>query len=150
MRVRVQTEAFDAGVELAAFSGGLSDVGAVVSFTGLVRQSPEGDLIALEIEHYPGMTERALKDLRQQAITRFELSDALLIHRYGRLVLSEPIVMVATASPHREAAFKGADFLMDTLKSNAPFWKKEIRKAGEAWVEAHGRDAKALKRWESS
>ncbi|MEM1341483.1 MAG: molybdenum cofactor biosynthesis protein MoaE [Pseudomonadota bacterium] len=150
MRVRVQTGAFDAGQELNAFSQGLEGAGAVVSFTGLVRQAPEGDLIALEIEHYPGMTERALEGLRERAMARFELSDALLIHRYGRLALYEPIVLVATAAPHREAAFKGADFLMDTLKSNAPFWKKEIRKAGGAWVEPHGRDAKALKRWESS
>ncbi|MCJ8138463.1 molybdenum cofactor biosynthesis protein MoaE [Falsirhodobacter halotolerans] len=142
--VRVQTEGFDAGAELNAFSQGQPS-GAVVSFTGIVRDS--GGLQAMEIEHYPGMTERALSAMADEAIRRFTLDAALVIHRHGRLGVGEVIMMVATASRHRAQAFQGAEFLMDYLKSRAPFWKKEIAAEGAAWVAARQTDEDALTRW---
>ena len=147
MRISVQEEAFDAGAELSGFSTGIESQGAVVTFTGVVRGSPEGDLRAMEIEHYTGMTETALRKMAQTAVERFELGDVLIIHRYGRLVPGELIMMVATAAPHRKAAFEAADFLMDYLKSRAPFWKREITDGGETWVASKDADEEALKRW---
>lgn len=147
MGVRVQAEPFDAGAELNAFSAAQGNAGAVVSFSGIVRNTASGDLDAMEIEHYPGMTERALGQIRDDAIARFSLSDAMVLHRFGRLAPSEPIMMVATAAPHRADAFAGAEFLMDYLKSRAPFWKKEITAAGADWVAAKDEDETALKRW---
>lgn len=147
MAIRVQSDAFDPGAELNGFSAGLAGAGAVVSFSGIVRDLKAGGLTALEIEHYPGMTQAALQAIREAAVTRFDLIDALVIHRFGRLALSEPIMMVATAAPHRQSAFEAAEFLMDYLKSEAPFWKKEIRADGAAWVEARGSDEAALSRW---
>lgn len=146
MRVSVQDAAFDAGAEANAFTAGLSGAGAVVTFTGIVRDNG-GTLAAMEIEHYPGMTERAISAMMAEAAARWQLADALVIHRHGRLAANEPIMMVATASAHRADAFAAAEFLMDYLKSRAPFWKKEIGSDGAAWVAAKDSDEAALKRW---
>ena len=146
MRLSVQEAEFDAGAELNAFSAGVVGAGAVVSFTGIVRDS-DGSLSAMEIEHYPGMTEAAIATIIAQAQTRWTLADVLVIHRYGRLEPSAQIMMVATASRHRVAAFEAAEFLMDYLKSRAPFWKKEIGRDGSTWVAAKDEDETALTRW---
>lgn len=146
MGVRVQAEPFDLGVESAAFAAGLLRAGAVVTFTGLVRDNG-GALSAMEIEHYPGMTERAIAAMVEQAMARWSLEDALVIHRHGRLAPQEPIMMVATAARHRADAFAAAEFLMDYLKSRAPFWKKEIGADGAEWVAARDEDEDALNRW---
>lgn len=146
MRVRVQSAAFDLGAEVAAFSAGVRGAGAVVSFTGLVRDEA-GKLSAMEIEHYPGMTEKAISGMVAEAVRRWSLADALVIHRHGRLLPGEAIMMVATAAPHRGDAFASAEFLMDYLKSRAPFWKKEIGADGADWVAAKDSDEDALKRW---
>ncbi len=145
MRVAVQPAPFDLGAEVAAFTGGAAGAGAVVTFTGLVR--PDGGLTAMEIEHYPGMTEAAIAAITGEAVARWSLADALVIHRHGRLLPGEAIMMVATAAPHRGDAFAAAEFLMDYLKSRAPFWKKEIGADGAAWVAARDADEAALKRW---
>ncbi len=142
----MQTELFDPGTELTQFSEGLSGVGAVVSFSGIVRDDT-GDLQALEIEHYPGMTERAIGKILAEATTRWALDRAMVIHRHGHLAPGEPIMMVATAAAHRAAAFEAADFLMDYLKSRAPFWKKEQRAGAAEWVAAQEHDEAALGRW---
>lgn len=147
MDLRVQTEAFDLGAEAQAFAARQSGAGAVVTFTGIVRDRARGGLAAMEIEHYPGMTEAALHDIAAQARERWELADALVIHRHGRLELGEMIMMVATAARHRKAAFEAAEFLMDYLKSRAPFWKKEIGADGAEWVAAKDEDEDALSRW---
>ncbi len=146
MSVRVQTDPFDPGAELSAFSKGRTDVGAVVSFTGVVRDT-DGTLEAMEIEHYPGMTERAIGAIVDDARARWSLMDVLVIHRHGILKPGEVIMMVATASGHRAEAFAAADFLMDYLKSRAPFWKKETGRDGTQWVAAKDGDEAALKRW---
>ena len=146
MRVRVQQPAFDPGAELAGFATGRRDIGAIVSFTGVVRDT-SGDLRHMLIEHYPGMTERAITGILDQAVARWSLADALVIHRFGHLEPAAPIMMVATAAAHRAEAFAAADFLMDYLKSRAPFWKKEITLSGAAWVEAKDADEAALNRW---
>lgn len=147
MQVRVQAGPFDPGQELSGFSPGRPDVGAIVTFTGLVRDLASGDLTTLEIEHYPGMTERAITAICQQAMTRWELQDVLVIHRFGALMPGEAIMMVATAATHRASAFEAADFLMDYLKSRAPFWKKEITATGTGWVASKVEDEAALDRW---
>lgn len=146
MILRVQAEAFDAGAELNAFSAAVPGAGAVVSFTGIVRDV-SGGLQAMEIEHYPGMTEAAIGAILEEARTRWALTDALVIHRFGRLEVGAPIMMVATAAPHRVAAFQAAEFLMDYLKSRAPFWKKEVGADGAEWVAAKDEDEDALRRW---
>lgn len=146
MTVRVQSAPFDAGVELNGFAKNRADVGAIVSFTGVVRDT-DGTLRQMEIEHYPGMTEPAIAGIVEEAQRRWALSDVLVIHRYGRLPVGAPIMMVATASAHRADAFAAADFLMDYLKSRAPFWKKETTADGTAWVAAKDDDETALKRW---
>lgn len=146
MTVRVQSGPFDAGAELNGFAVGRADVGAVVSFTGVVRDR-DGGLTAMQIEHYPGMTERAIAGIVNSAMDRWALADALVIHRYGLLPLGAPIMMVATASAHRTDAFAAAEFLMDYLKSRAPFWKKELTATGADWVAALNADEDALKRW---
>ncbi|CAM3339907.1 molybdenum cofactor biosynthesis protein MoaE [Paracoccus nototheniae] len=144
MSARVQSAPFDLTAELAGFGTG---AGAVVTFTGLVRDDT-GTMAAMEIEHYPGMTERALSDFGQAAAGRFGLIDWRIVHRFGRIAVGQPIMMVATAARHRRAAFEGADYLMDWLKSRAPFWKREIGLDGRtAWVEAVLRDEDALRRW---
>jgi molybdopterin synthase catalytic subunit len=146
MRVIVQAEPFDLGALSNAFAAGAAGAGAVVTFTGLVRDNG-GALDAMEIEHYPGMTEKAITAIASEAIARWSLADALVIHRYGRLASGEAIMMVATAAPHRADAFAAAEFLMDYLKSRAPFWKKEIGADGAEWVAAKDADEAALKRW---
>ncbi|ULB10983.1 molybdenum cofactor biosynthesis protein MoaE [Cereibacter azotoformans] len=146
MRVLVQGAPFDFGAEAAAFSAAAGGAGAVVTFTGLVRDL-SGRLQAMEIEHYPGMTERAIAAIASEAVERWRLVDALVIHRYGRLGPGEPIMMVATAAAHRAEAFAAAEFLMDYLKSRAPFWKKEVTADGADWVAAKDADEAALRRW---
>ena len=146
MRLSVQSAAFDLGAESSAFLAGAAPAGAVVTFTGIVRDN-HGTLQAMQIEHYPGMTERAIAAMIEQATTRWSLTDALVIHRHGRLLPGEVIMMVATAALHRAEAFAAAEFLMDYLKSRAPFWKKEIGTDGAVWVAAKDRDEDALKRW---
>lgn len=144
--IRVQDQPFDLGVETEAFAAGRHDMGAVVTFTGVVRDD-SGTLEAMEIEHYPGMTEKALTQIATEARTRWSLGAVLVIHRYGRLTPGERIMMVATAAPHRRDAFAAADFLMDYLKSRAPFWKKEHSRDGTDWVAAKEADEAALDRW---
>ena len=146
MAVRIQSDPFDPGAELSGFSRDRSDVGAIVSFTGVVRNDG-GTLERMEIEHYPGMTEQAIAGIVAEAESRWPLSDVLVIHRHGSLAPGEVIMMVATASSHRAAAFVAADFLMDYLKSRAPFWKKEITASGASWVQAKNADETALQRW---
>jgi len=146
MTVRVQAELFDAGAELNGFAQDRTDVGAVVSFTGVVRDT-KGDLREMLIEHYPGMTQGAIAKIAEEAVKRWALADILVIHRYGPLKPGEPIMMVATAAAHRAGAFEAADFLMDYLKSRAPFWKKEVTAKGATWVAAKEADEDALKRW---
>lgn len=147
MRIAVQEAPFDFAAEARAFSDGLSGMGAVVTFTGVVRDRPEGGLEAMEIEHYPGMTRSAIEKIATEARDRWSLGDVLVIHRYGRLAPGEDIMMVATAAPHRADAFAAAEFLMDYLKSRAPFWKKEITADGADWVAAKDADEAALDRW---
>jgi molybdopterin synthase catalytic subunit len=146
VRVIVQEDAFDGGAELNAFTAAQSNMGAIVSFTGIVRDVAAG-LKQMDIEHYPGMTERALEQIAADAMTRWDLGDVLVIHRYGPLHPDEPIMMVASASKHRKDAFEAADFLMDFLKSRAPFWKKEQTFASNDWVASKQEDEDALKRW---
>ena len=145
MAVRVQRADFDLGAELAALSAGRCDIGALVSFTGLVRG--DGELRGLEIEHYPEMTEKALAGIEAEALARWPLRATLVVHRHGALAPGEQIMMVATAATHRADAFAAAEFLMDYLKSRAPFWKKEIGADGAEWVAAKDADEDALKRW---
>ncbi|WP_322866415.1 molybdenum cofactor biosynthesis protein MoaE [Aquicoccus sp. G2-2] len=146
MDIRVQAEPFDFGAEAGRFAAGHRDMGAVVTFSGIVRETGDG-LHRMEIEHYPGMTEKALAKITQQAVTRWNLGDAMIIHRHGTLTAGEIIMMVATAARHRRAAFEAAEFLMDYLKSRAPFWKKEFTAKGTEWVAAKADDEDALGRW---
>ncbi len=146
MRVYVQSAPFDLGAETASFAASSAGAGAVVTFTGIVRDNG-GRLSAMEIEHYPGMTEKAISAIAAQAVARWNLTDVLVIHRHGRLAPGEAIMMVATAAPHRADAFSAAEFLMDYLKSRAPFWKKEIGADGSDWVAARDEDEAALTRW---
>lgn len=145
--VRIQAEDFDVAAEIARVQGG-ADVGAVVSFSGVCRDE-EGTLAALELEHYPGMAEAEIARIAAQAVERWPLTAVTAIHRHGRIRPGENIVLVVTASRHRAAAFRAAEFLMDYLKSRAPFWKKEHRKDGSegGWVEARESDEAALDRW---
>lgn len=147
MRVQVQSEPFDLGAEANAFATGHHDMGAIVTFTGVVRDLASRDLDRMIIEHYPGMTEAAITKITAEAMSRWSLGDALVIHRYGDLRAGEMIMMVATAAPHRKDAFEAAEYLMDYLKSRAPFWKKEIAASGTAWVAAKDEDEDALSRW---
>ena len=146
MVVRVQANAFDPGAELAAFAAGRADIGAIVSFTGLVRDDT-GTLRHMEIEHYPGMTTKAIAAIEAEAVARWSLRASLVIHRHGILTPGSPIMMVATAAGHRGDAFAAAEFLMDYLKSRAPFWKKEVGADGAEWVAATEADEATLKRW---
>lgn len=147
MDIRVQEQPFDLGVEANAFAAKQTGMGALVTFTGIVRDLAEGDLDAMEIEHYPGMTEKAIETIANEALSRWTLGDILVIHRYGKLRSDEVIMMVATAARHRADAFQGAEFLMDFLKSRAPFWKKEVSAGSEDWVAAKDEDEDALSRW---
>lgn len=149
MTVSVQREDFDIGAEMALLAQTGPDIGAIVSFTGLVRQTtPGGAITAMELEHYPGMTERALEEIVAEARTRWPLQGVRVIHRHGPLLPGERIVLVLTASRHRQAAFAAAEFLMDYLKTRAPFWKKETGAAGSRWVDARDTDTTAADRWE--
>ena len=147
-RVRVQTEDFDVGRELDALTRGRSDVGGVASFVGLVRDANDGHAVkGMTLEHYPGMTERALEDICAQACARWEVLGLIVIHRVGALVPGDRIVMVGVASAHRGEAFEACEFIMDYLKTRAPFWKKESTGTGERWVEARASDDRAAERW---
>lgn len=147
--IRVQQENFDVAAEMHALTAGRIDVGAVVTFTGLVRaDSSLPGLKAMTLEHYPGMTERKLAEIEEDANKRWDLTGSLIIHRYGRLVPGEQIVLVITMSSHRQNAFEAASFLMDWLKTEAPFWKLEETGEGETWVEARASDDDAKDRWE--
>ncbi len=148
--VRVQAEAFDSGAELAALLAGRTDVGGVGCFIGLVRDSAGGQPIAaMTLEHYPGMTERALAAIAAEAEARWTLQGCTVIHRYGRLLPGEPIVLVLTASAHRQAALDATAFLIDWLKTRAPFWKQEeLVQGGAHWVEAREADDAAASRWD--
>ena len=147
-RVSIQEADFDVGVELAALQGERTDVGAVASFVGCVRgHTLADDVSALTLEHYPGMTERAIEAMIVEAQARFDMLGARVIHRVGRLTPGERIVLVAVASSHRRDAFQACEFLMDYLKTHAPFWKKETTPDGERWVDARVADDAALARW---
>lgn len=146
--IRVQQEDFDPGAEMAALTAGNTAIGGVASFIGLVRDMADGDGVsAMTLEHYPGMTERRLKEIDDEAHKRWPLAASLIIHRYGRLEPGERIVIVATASAHRQAALESCAFLIDWLKTQAPFWKLEDTGEGERWVEARASDDAAAARW---
>ncbi len=148
MAVRVQQQDFDVGAELSTLTTGRTDIGAVVTFTGLVRDLNQGaGVSAMTLEHYPGMTERELERIEAEACERWPLNDALIVHRFGRMEPGEQIVLVITASAHREAAFEAASFLMDFLKTRAPFWKLEESEGDGAWVDARETDTDAAARW---
>jgi molybdopterin synthase catalytic subunit len=147
-RVRVQTEDFDVGRELAALTQGRTDVGGLASFVGLVRDANDGKAISgMTLEHYPGMTEKALEDICTQAHARWNLIDSVVIHRVGALAPGDRIVLVGVASAHRGEAFHACEFIMDYLKTRAPFWKKEATAEGTRWVEARASDDTAAQRW---
>ncbi len=149
--IRVQQEDFDIGAEIAQVRAGRTDIGAIVSFTGTVRDTAKGEPISeMTLEHYPGMTEKELDRIEQEAKARWPLQASLVIHRYGPMKPGENIVLVVTASAHRQAAFEAAEFLMDYLKTNAPFWKKEAGPDGGDWVDARESDDEALRRWDST
>lgn len=146
--VKVQAEPFNPQEEATRLVEGRVEIGALVTFTGLVRQDPgDGTLESLILEHYPAMTERKIEAIANEAESRWPLQACLVIHRYGRLDPGNPIVFVATASAHRRAAFEAADFLMDWLKTKAPFWKQEIRSGDNRWVDARDADDRAAERW---
>jgi molybdopterin synthase catalytic subunit len=148
MAVSVQTEDFDAGLEISRLRNARKDTGAVVSFIGLVRDLNEGDQVSqLTLEHYPGMTEKALEAIVSQAQNRWAIFDAIVIHRVGTLQATEQIVLVAVSSAHRSEAFKACEFIMDYLKTEAPFWKKERTQSGERWLDAKSTDDEARERW---
>ena len=148
MPVRVQQQDFDVGVEVSALRAGRLDVGAVASFVGTVRDLNEGaGVSSMTLEHYPGMTERALEDICVQARERWDILDALVVHRYGELAPGDQIVLVVVTSAHRGDAFAACEFIMDYLKTQAPFWKKERTPQGARWVEAREADDAAAARW---
>ncbi len=151
--IKVQQENFDVAAELATLTAGNHAIGGVVSFVGLVRDMVRVDdrdaaLRAMSLEHYPGMTEKKLAEIEAKATERWPLEASLIIHRYGRLEPGEQIVLVACASAHRQAAFDACNYLMDWLKTEAPFWKLEETEAGEAWVESRASDDVAAARWQ--
>ena len=147
--IRVQAEDFDAGAECRALAEAAGDAGAVVTFTGIVRRGAGAQAIrSLTLEHYPGMTEKELERIEAEARTRWPLTACVVIHRHGRLLPGENIVFVGAASSHRQAAFEAAQFLMDYLKTSAPFWKMEEREeGGTGWVEAKASDDAAAAKW---
>ncbi len=150
MSVRVQTEDFDIGAEIAQLRKGNAKIGAIASFIGLVRDINEGDQVStMTLEHYPGMTEKALEDIVAQAKSRWDVYDALVIHRVGRLLPLDQIVLVVVTSAHRGDAFSACEFLMDYLKTQAPFWKKEDTSKGARWVDARESDDAAAARWKA-
>jgi molybdopterin synthase catalytic subunit len=146
--IRIQQADFDVAQEIAALSKGRTDVGAVVTFSGVCRGSENGEPIAaLTLEHYPGMAEAEIGRHADEALARWPLKGLTIIHRFGRIAPGENIVLVVTASSHRPAAFEAAEFLMDYLKTNAPFWKREESDSGTSWIEAHAHDDDAAARW---
>lgn len=146
--IRVQQEDFDIGAELEALTDGNHSIGGLCSFVGLVRDIAGGeDISSMTLEHYPGMTEKQLGDIEEEARRRWPLDATLIIHRYGRLNPGDRIVLVATASAHRQAAFDSCNFLMDWLKTKAPFWKLEETPQGRQWVDAKASDDAAADRW---
>lgn len=148
--IRVQEDPFDSGRELAVLKAGKTHIGGTVLFVGSVREmSGSSDVSAMTLEHYPGMTEKALEEIEVEAHRRWPLDATLIIHRYGRLLPGEDIVLVIAASAHREAAFEACHFLIDWLKTKAPFWKLEEGSEGAAWVDAKDSDDDAAARWES-
>jgi molybdopterin synthase catalytic subunit len=147
--VRVQTADFDAGQEIARMRLGNPRIGAIAAFVGVVRDLNEGEAVSgMTLEHYPGMTERSIETILEEARTRWEILDVLVIHRVGALEPTDQIVLVLVASPHRGDAFAACEFLMDYLKTRAPFWKKERVAGGTRWVEARAADDAAAARWE--
>ena len=149
MPVRLQHEDFDLNAELARLRAGRPEIGAMVAFVGTVRDMGAGGAVALmELEHYPGMTEAALEDIAALAMRRWPVTDVLVVHRIGALQACEQIVLAAVAAPHRGDAFAACEFVMDYLKTRAPFWKKEYSADGARWVEAREQDEAALRRWE--
>lgn len=147
--IKVQEAAFDVGAELQALTAGRTDIGAVASFVGLVRELADDQTItAMTLEHYPGMTERKLAEVEAEANRRWSLQASLIVHRHGRMLPGEPIVLVATASAHRAAALQSCAFLIDWLKTKAPFWKLEETAGASQWVEARAADDRAAERWE--
>ncbi|AWK85509.1 molybdopterin synthase catalytic subunit MoaE [Azospirillum thermophilum] len=149
MTIRVQAEDFDVGAEYAAMTRGRRSIGGVTMFVGLVRDIAGGEAVsAMTLEHYPGMTEKQLAAIEAEARGRWPLDDVLIIHRYGRLEPGDQIVLVMTASAHRDAAFESCRFLIDWLKTKAPFWKLEATPEGERWVEAKESDDEAASRWD--
>ena len=147
MTVRIQTAAFDPGAEANAFLEQAAGAGAAVTFTGLVRSRPDDPVETLTLESYPELAINQIEAMIAEASSRFGLLSATVIHRYGALPAGDPIVQVMTLAPHRQAAFEGAEFLMDYLKTDAPFWKKEATPGGERWVEAKDEDDAAKDRW---
>jgi molybdopterin synthase catalytic subunit len=151
--IRVQREDFDIGAEIDKLTAGRSDIGGFASFTGLVRdfvgkdKAAGADVSAMTLEHYPGMTEKRLAEIEAEANKRWPLEASLIIHRYGKLTAGERIVLVACAAAHREDAFAACQFLMDWLKTSAPFWKQEDTAAGPRWVEADAKDDELAARW---
>jgi len=151
MKILVQADPFDLGDEVAAMSRGRTDIGAIASFVGLARDLNEGSgVAAMTLEHYPGMTEKALAALVDDACSRWPLLDVTVIHRVGRLLPGDPIVLVAVAGSHRGEAFAACEFIMDYLKTQAPFWKKEETTEGDRWVEARASDDAAAARWQKT
>ena len=148
--IRIQTDDFDVNREIAALTGSRTDIGAVVTFSGICR-GPEGDdaTTALTLEHYPGMAEAEIARHAEQAMTRWPLTGVTVVHRVGRILPGENIMVVLTASAHRQAAFQAAEFLMDYLKAHAPFWKREETAEGAGWVAAKTDDDDAAARWDS-
>lgn len=148
MSISVQTEDFDPQAIVDVLCANRSDIGAVVSFVGLVRDSAKSAAIsAMELEHYPGMTEKSLQEIIDQANERWQLQGASIVHRIGKLLPCDRIVMVAVASAHRSEAFEACEFIMDFLKTKAPFWKKEYTDSGAHWVDARESDDNAVERW---
>ena len=150
--IRVQTQDFDIGAETAALSAGRTDIGGIASFVGVVRGIASGrPILSMTLEHYPGMTERAMTDIAHEATRRFDLQACTLIHRVGILLPGETIVLVLAAAPHRQAALDGCAFLIDWLKTSAPFWKKECFQDGvEEWVDAREADDLATTKWSNT
>jgi molybdopterin synthase catalytic subunit len=149
--IRIQEADFDIAQEIAALTKGRIDIGAVVTFTGICRGTEDGENIAaLTLEHYPGMAEAEIKRHTDEAMSRWPLSGLTVVHRVGRIEPGQNIVLVLTASQHRQAAFHAAEFLMDYLKTNAPFWKREESARGSSWIEARDHDDAATARWTKS
>jgi molybdopterin synthase catalytic subunit len=148
--IRVQTDDFDLGAEVNALRAGNARIGAIAAFVGLVRDVNDGTGVAtLTLEHYPAMTQKALVEIVEQAAARWDVIDATVIHRVGKLHPTDQIVLVVVASGHRGDAFQASEFIMDYLKTRAPFWKKELTPAGERWVAARDSDDAALSRWQT-